>query len=58
MAREAIIDVLESRFREVPSSLGERLEHIADRAILEDLLRKAVTIASPEELEKQIPPHN
>ncbi|MEW5802026.1 MAG: Rpn family recombination-promoting nuclease/putative transposase [bacterium] len=50
-AREAIVDVLETRFGPVPSSVRERLSGISDQAALEDLLRKAVTVASVAEWE-------
>jgi len=53
-AREAIIDVLETRFGQIPSSIGERLAGISDHAVLEDLLRKAVTVASVAEWESRI----
>jgi len=58
MARDAILDILETRFSDIPESLRLKLEGVIDRAVLEDLLRKAVTIASPAELEKKFPAGN
>ncbi|MEW6379208.1 MAG: Rpn family recombination-promoting nuclease/putative transposase [bacterium] len=54
-AREAIVNVLETRFGLIPSSVRERLASISDQAALEDLLRKAVTVASVAEWESMIP---
>jgi len=51
-AREDIVNVLEIRFGDISLSLKERLAGICDQAILEDLLRKAVTVASLNEMEQ------
>jgi hypothetical protein len=48
------VDVLETRFGHVPSSVRERLAGISDQPALEDLLRKAVTVASVAEWESMI----
>jgi len=53
--QEAVADVLETRFGDIfPLSLRKKLESIADQAILENLLRKAVTIDTLAELEEEI----
>jgi hypothetical protein len=51
-AREDIVGVLEARFGRIPESLKEKLAAINDRAVLKDLLLKAVTTASVAELEE------
>lgn len=53
--QEAIIDVLETRFGSVPALIREKLAGIANRHMLENLLRKAVTAASVAEWEKMVP---
>ncbi|MEW6381744.1 MAG: Rpn family recombination-promoting nuclease/putative transposase [bacterium] len=53
--REAIMDVLETRFGSIPASVKEKVAGIADRHILADLHRKAITAASVTEWEKLIP---
>ena len=53
-AREAIVDVLEIRFGDISSSLKGKLAGIRDQAILENLLRKAVTVASLTEMEEKV----
>jgi predicted transposase/invertase (TIGR01784 family) len=53
-AREDIVNVLEIRFGDISLSLKERLTAICDQTILEDLLRKAVTVASLTDLEQII----
>ncbi len=52
---EAVIDVLETRFGDISSSsLKEKLTGITDQAILENFLRKAVTIDTLAELEEEV----
>ncbi len=53
-AREDIVDVLEIRFGVISLSLKEKLSGIRDQAILADLLRKAVTVASLTEMEENV----
>ncbi len=53
-AREDVVNVLEIRFGDMSLSLKEKLAGICDQAILEDLLRKAVTVASLTEMEEII----
>jgi hypothetical protein len=45
------VNVLEIRFGDISLSLKGKLAGICDQAILEDLLRKAVTVASLTEME-------
>ncbi|MEW5801771.1 MAG: hypothetical protein AB1847_06655 [bacterium] len=52
--QEAVVDILESRFDHVPLPLKKRLTGIADQAVLESLLQKAVTIDTLAELEEYI----
>jgi hypothetical protein len=44
--REAIFDVFEERFNGVPDQFEYRLNQIQESALLQKLLRQAVTIAS------------
>ncbi|MGK7878176.1 MAG: transposase, partial [Xenococcaceae cyanobacterium] len=53
-ARESVIEVLETRFEEVPSKLRDRLNSINDLALLKQLLKQAITIPSPEEFKQLI----
>jgi len=53
-AREDIVNVLEIRFGGISLSLNEKLAGIRDQAILADLLRKAVTVASLTEMEEKV----
>ncbi|MEW6378405.1 MAG: Rpn family recombination-promoting nuclease/putative transposase [bacterium] len=53
-AREDVVNVLEIRFGDIPLSFKEKLAGIYDLAILDDLLRKAVTAASLAEMEEMI----
>jgi len=48
------VDVLEIRFGDISLSLKEKLAGIRDQAILADLLRKAVTVASLTEMEEKV----
>ena len=45
-AREAILDVLDSRFGEVPDSVRERINTLDDDRTLRDLLRRAARVPS------------
>jgi len=53
--QESVIEVLEARFGAVSASIREMLTSITDRAMLEDLLRKAATLPSLAEWEKNVP---
>jgi hypothetical protein len=48
-AREAILDVLDSRFGEVPDSVRERINALDDDRTLRDLLRRAARVPSLDE---------
>ncbi len=50
-AREAILDVLETRFGQVPDSLRERVNAIGSEPTLKNLLRRAVRTPSLEEFQ-------
>jgi flagellar biosynthesis/type III secretory pathway protein FliH len=50
-AREAIIDVLDTRFDHVPESLRERVSAIGSETTLRELLRRAVRTPSLEEFQ-------
>jgi len=53
--QEAVADILETRFGDIfSSSLKKKLECIVDYAILDSLLRKAVTSDTLAELEEEI----
>ncbi|MGK7877865.1 MAG: hypothetical protein AB4426_32535 [Xenococcaceae cyanobacterium] len=53
-ARESVIEVLETRFEQVPSQLSDHLNSINDLAMLKQLLKRSITVASPEEFEQVI----
>lgn len=55
-SREAVIEVLETRFSQVPSELRDRLNNIQDIARLKQLHKLAITIGSIEEFQGQISP--
>lgn len=48
--REAVVDILETRFSEVPSSVVESLNQLQEPALLQELLKRSIAIGSPEEL--------
>ena len=50
-AREAILDVLDTRFGQVPDSLRERVNAIGSEPTLKNLLRRAVRTPSLEEFQ-------
>jgi len=50
-AREAIIDVLDTRFDHVPESVRERVSAIGSETTLRELLRRAVRTPSIEEFQ-------
>ena len=53
-SREAVIDILEVRFKVVPQSIVKTLNEISDPSILKILHRKAVEVKSLEEVEHLI----
>ncbi|MBD2541765.1 transposase [Coleofasciculus sp. FACHB-SPT36] len=53
-SRENIIEVLETRFETVPSSIVESVTSIEDPALLKQLHRRAITISSVEEFQQAI----
>jgi predicted transposase YdaD len=50
-AREAILDVLDTRFGEVPDSVRERINALCSEPTLKNLLRRAVRTPSLEEFQ-------
>jgi hypothetical protein len=48
-AREAIIDVLDTRFGEVPDAVREQVNALCSEPTLKDLLRRAVRASSLDE---------
>ena len=50
-ARESILDVLDTRFGQVPSSVRERINALCSEPTLKDLLRRAVRTPSIEEFQ-------
>ena len=51
-AREDVLDILETRFMEVPQSIAEVINKIEDPSILKTLHKRAILIGSPEEFEQ------
>ncbi len=56
--REDILDILETRFGPVPSSLSDRINAIDDATYLKTLLIQAVTLSSLEDFERAIAPNS
>ncbi|WP_159785766.1 transposase [Sodalinema gerasimenkoae] len=56
--REDILDILETRFGPVPSSLSDRINAIDDATYLKTLLIQAVTLPSLEDFEQAIAPNS
>ncbi len=52
--RNSVIEVLETRFTQVSASLIERLNQIEDIPTLKQLLKRAITVASLEEFERNL----
>ena len=50
-AREAILDVLDTRFGQVPESLRERVNAIGGERLLKDLHRRAILTPSLKEFQ-------
>ena len=50
-AREAILDVLDTRFGQVPNSVRERVNAIGSEPTLKNLLRQAARASSLEEFQ-------
>ncbi|MFE1747526.1 transposase [Coleofasciculus sp. H7-2] len=53
-SRENVIEVLETRFETVPSSIVESVNSIEDPALLKQLLKQAITVNSVEEFQQAI----
>jgi predicted transposase YdaD len=53
-AREAIIDVLDTRFGQVPDSVRERVNALCSEPTLKNLLRRAVRTPSLEEFQSAL----
>ena len=53
--RESIIELLETRFSEVPLELRAVLNQIEDLEFLKQLFKRSITVASVEELQQLIP---
>jgi predicted transposase YdaD len=53
-AREAIIDVLDTRFGQVPDSVRERVNSLCSEPTLKNLLRRAVRTPSLEEFQSAL----
>ena len=54
-ARGALLDVLDVRFGEMPSHIEEQLHELDDPSVLRRLLRRAVSVESIEEFERELP---
>ena len=52
MGRDSVIEVLETRFGELPISLVEAVNKIEEQAVLKDLLKRAITIESVTEFQQ------
>ena len=52
--RDDIVEILEARFKRVPTSVQKRLKTIDDRKSLKTLLRQAATVASVKEFERRL----
>ncbi|MDH4371806.1 MAG: hypothetical protein QE510_00250 [Verrucomicrobiota bacterium] len=50
-AREAILDVLDTRFGEVPDSIRDRINSLGSEPTLKTLLRRAARASSLEEFQ-------
>jgi hypothetical protein len=50
-AREAILDVLDTRFGQVPNAVRERINAIGSEPTLKNLLRRAVRVSSLDEFQ-------
>ena len=55
-AREAVMDILEVRFEQVPKFLENQIQEIEDPNRLKSLLRQAIQVASLEEFESLLSP--
>jgi hypothetical protein len=51
-ARDSVIEVLETRFGEVPSSIVEVVNQIKESAVLKMLLKRAIAIPSTAEFQQ------
>ena len=53
-SREDIIEILKTRFKNVPGSIVTALNSTEDLSLLKDLLKKAVTITSLDEFQEDL----
>ncbi|NBP24840.1 MAG: hypothetical protein EBU81_09890 [Proteobacteria bacterium] len=53
-AREAILDVLDTRFGQVPDSVRERINSLDNERTLKDLLRRAILTPSLNEFQSTL----
>jgi hypothetical protein len=53
-AREAILDVLDTRFGQVPDSLRERVNALCSEPTLKNLLRQAARASSLDEFQSAL----
>ncbi len=51
-SREDVIEVLRARFEIIPRSILAAIDSLPDVYVLNDLLKKAVTVASVDELQE------
>jgi hypothetical protein len=56
-AREAVLEVLETRFEVVPSEVMEAVNQIEDTPLLKQLLKQAIAIPSIEEFQQLLEQH-
>lgn len=55
MGRDNLIEVLETRFDEVPTSIIDAVNNINDSSVLKTLLKRAIAIPSIAEFEQLLP---
>jgi flagellar biosynthesis/type III secretory pathway protein FliH len=54
-ARDAVIEILEARFKKIPAGLKRTLKALDDRKQLKLLLRQAATVATLKDFERRLP---
>jgi flagellar biosynthesis/type III secretory pathway protein FliH len=53
--REAVLEILATRFETVPPAIAARLETIEDSEVLRQLLQKAILVSSPADFLALLP---
>jgi hypothetical protein len=53
-ARDDLIEILEARFKKIPAGLKRTLKALDDRRELKLLLRRAATVATLKDFERQL----